>query len=233
MSDDTEVLSEINEEDEVLDENYVNPGRIVIRYATVQFTGLTKYIQSSDISPEAKGGIFPLVKGEKPAAREKRLWKKKTHMIEKMGYNGIMQPLAHIPAMAFKKSLDTASQMTKRKITGAGNQTYSKLFKSGVGVKSDVLIEPLVAEHQLVSETVGVSAMGKSGSLAGARVYRTFPVFHKWGGTVVYVIRNPHIEESVFEEYLNESGQLVGIGQWRVEVGGDGGMFRIDSVVWS
>ena len=186
----------------------------MIRIATATIKGFSPYSPSRQHDE-------PALSGEKKDAYEARTWRHKAHT-DKDGF-------VIIPFMSFKKAIDAAASFTPRKIKGNGNQTYSKQMKSGV-----LLTEPLVLKVKAAdarSETFSCSITGDSRGVGG-RVNRTFPMIDDWGGKLEFTITNPTIQKDIFETYLEEAGQFIGIGRFRPENGGVNGRWRVEKITW-
>lgn len=134
-----------------------------------------------------------------------------------------------IPAMAFKKALDSAASFLSMKIKGRKNQTYTKHFKAGVLVTEGLVLPHL--KDEVPGETLFVPSDGKSGG--GSRVKKTFPVIQQWEGDVTFYILDDTITEEVFEQHLREAGNFIGLGRFRPEKGGFYGRFTVEKITWS
>lgn len=157
---------------------------------------------------------------EKPDDYEKRTWPMKMHV----NANGEVI----IPPIAFKFSLETAAKMLRMRIPGKDRSEYGKHFKAGVIVTDEVVIAP--SREAVQGVWFSMNANGKRGS--GSRVDRCLPQVPKWSGIVNYYILDDTITEDVFEKHLEESGKLVGIGQFRPENGGYCGRFKVEKIDW-
>lgn len=187
----------------------------MIRTCTAAIRSISPYSPSRMVMEAKKPG-------EKDGDFEQRTWRLKAHT-NKDG-NVI------IPFMAFKKALDGAARLTPRKIGGRGNQTYGQQMKSGV-----LLTEPLtlnIKGDETRPETFMCSIKGDSRGVGG-RVPRTFPTVDDWGGTLTFFIMNPTVQKDIFETYLREAGQFIGVGRFRPENGGVYGRFVVDNVEWA
>ena len=186
-----------------------------IRSATVTIRGISTYSPSAMVRPIDR-------RKESGEQYEEEVWRDRAH------YNAEGNVI--IPFMAFKKSIASAASLTKRKVVGAGNQTFSAIFKSGV-----LLDEPLVLDttrDTLVGQHFMCSADGDARGV-GARVSRKFPMIGEWGGKLTYHLLNSQISKSIFEQYLEESGMLIGVGRFRPENGGVCGRFEVVKMTWA
>jgi hypothetical protein len=185
------------------------------RICTVNIKGISPYSPSKAVNAAAKP------KEVKFDVWEAQTWRQKAHYDEK-GF-------VVIPFMSFKKAITTAGSLTKRKISGKGNQTYAALIKSGVLMDQSLKL-PL-KEKDLRGETFSCSITGDTRGVGG-RVDRTFPMIDTWGGDLVFYVTNPEIPRDVFEEYVTEAGQFIGVGRFRPENGGINGRFLVNSFSW-
>lgn len=184
----------------------------------------TATVKIKGISVLQQGRYHKTEKLEKESADdyEKRTWKNRLHT-DKDG-------MVYLPPMAFKKSIETAAKYLSIPIKGKGKALYTKHFRSGILVPEAV---PLGIHKDDVGGTwVLGNSQGRSGS-AGPRVEKCFPTIHDWGGTVVYLILDEIITETVFSQCLIESGNLIGIGVFRPENGGYHGRFKVEKIKWS
>lgn len=135
----------------------------------------------------------------------------------------------YIPGQAFSKSIQVAAKRFAGKIPGKGNATWSKFFESGI-----ICLEnfPLgVTRETVASERLFVPSDGVAGS--GKRVFKNFPVVHKWGGTIMIMILEDSITKKIFEQVCGKAFSMVGLGRWRPERGGLFGRAEIISIEWS
>lgn len=185
-----------------------------MKTATVKLKSLTPYNQSHQhFTEKAESGK------ESHDEYEKRTWIEKGHYDE----NGN----AYIPPMAFKGALAQAAQMLSIPIKGKGKSTYTKHFKAGVMVTDPL---PLgVKKADVKPQWISCDPQGRKG---GMGVMRAFPHYEKWEGEIEYHILDDTITKEVFEQVLRESGNFVGIGQFRPANGGYFGRFEVVSVKW-
>lgn len=162
----------------------------------------------------------PKLDGETADAYERRTWKHKAHIDEKG------RPF--IPPMAFKWGLTLASKMLGIQVPGRGKSTYTKFFESGVMVLDGVVIGN--DDSAMTAESVFVNADGVRGS--GKRVFRLFPKFSDWSGTVVFHVLAPEIDAKTFEKVVTQAGLFIGVGRFRPERGGYFGRFTIEKITW-
>lgn len=186
-----------------------------MQICTAAIKGISVYSASAEVT-------LPKKDGEKPGDYDARTWRHKAHVDQ----DGVVV----IPFMAFKKALAAAAKLTPRKIGGRGNQTYGAQFQSGVLITESLRLG--IKREDLRSETFSCSATGDSRGV-GKRVPRIFPMVDNWGGVMTFYVTNPTIDQKIFETYLRESGQFVGVGRFRPENGGVNGRFTVESVKWS
>ena len=154
---------------------------------------------------------------------ENRTWRERSHYDE-----GDPDEKLFIPAMAFKKALESAARFNSRQIPGKGKQTYTKHFASGVLVYGNL---PLAVKKAEVKGTkVFVPSDGKAGG--GRRVNKIFPTIDSWEGEVEFFIVDSTITEDVFIDTLMDAGKFIGIGVYRPERSGIHGRFSVESVEW-
>lgn len=163
----------------------------------------------------------PKQRGEEHDAYERRTWRDKAHRN--------VDNYVVIPLMSFKKALDGAAAFTPRKVKGRGAQTYSKQMKSGVLLTEGMTLAIKVEDMRC--ETFMCSIKGDARGVGG-RVPRVFPMIDDWGGELTFYITNPTVQRDIFEEYLREAGQFIGIGRFRPENGGVNGRFSVESYAW-
>jgi len=187
----------------------------MIRTCTATITGIAPYSPSRFIEEEKR-------QGEEGDAFERRTWRLKAHASD----DGFVV----IPFMSFKKALDSAARLTPRKIKGRGAQTYGQQMKSGVLLTEPMKLPVKIADMR--SETFMCSIKGDSRGIGG-RVPRVFPMIDTWGGPIQFFVTNPTIQPEVFETYLREAGQFIGIGRFRPENGGVNGRYTVDRIEWA
>lgn len=187
-----------------------------MRTATVTIEGVSPY-SSSRVIPE------DVVKhpGEDDAAFEQRKWRLRLN-VDESGH-GI------IPPMAFAKAIQKAAYDYAGKVKGKGNTQWYKYFAQGI-----LVIDPLPlgeTRETVKGETLFVPSTGAKG--AGSRVWRTFPIIHKWGGQVTVHVVDDQITPDVFEKTIRAAFKFVGIGRFRPEKGGFYGRAEVRSITWS
>lgn len=156
---------------------------------------------------------------EPPADYEARTWREKGH------YDS--DGNAYIPPMAFKGAITNAAKLLSIPIPNRGKSLYTKHFLSGIMV-TDCL--PLgVHKDKVEPQWLSVDPQGRKG---GMGVLRAFPHFEKWGGTIEVHVLDDTITKEIFERVLRESGNFIGIGQFRPEKGGYLGRYEVASIKW-
>lgn len=182
--------------------------------ATAKLKSVSVYQQGAYVTTAKK-------EREGPADYEERTWRDRCHS------NG--DGTIFIPPMAFKKSLDGAARFVSQKITGKGQQTYTKHFLAGVLVTDGVPLP--IKKDEVEGRWVFVPSDGKPGG--GKRVLKCFPTVTEWEGEVEYLIFDHTITEAVFKETLENSGKFIGIGVFRPINGGYHGRFEVVGVKWN
>lgn len=152
-------------------------------------------------------------------AYEKRTWPEKAHYDDK--------GVAYIPPMAFKGCITNAARMLSIPIPGRGKSLYTKHFVSGIMITDCLSLGK--TREEVVPQWLSMDGQGRKG---GMGVMRGFPHFDKWEGTIDIHILDDTITKEVFERVLRESGNFVGVGQFRPEKGGYFGRFEVVSIKW-
>lgn len=185
--------------------------------ATVKIRGVAPYCQS-------KFHGEPKLNKEGSDAYERRTWSKKAHV----NSDGNIV----IPALALKNVASEIAKFLGMQIPGKGKSTYTKHFESGVLVFDDCVIDGVKIDNGRVREQqMFVPADGRRGG--GTRVMRSFPVIDPpWTTTVEYTIMDDVITEEVFKTHLQQAGQLIGLGAFRVRNNGIWGRFQVESMTW-
>jgi hypothetical protein len=202
--------------------------------ASVRVTGLSPYSPSAPLPEEfSKPG-----KNETFDQLDARVWRLRIWANE-------LGEVFH-PAAYYKKCIDGAAALTKRKVKGAGNQTFAQQIRAGVMLLEDVPIflpqtpEEILRKSPkmpiLTKDVVGqrfyVSSTGDSRG-GGKRVFKTYGMIPRWQAEFRLRIVNETITPEIIETYLQEGGMLQGIGRWSPRNGGNNGRFAVDSCEWS
>jgi len=175
------------------------------------------------ISPYSQGRAHCVPRGDKETAddHEKRTWRERLHVNQ----DGFI----FIPPQAFKNCISEIAKFLSVQIPGKGKATYTKHFESGV-----MVVEPLVLpakKDEAVEERIFVPADGRRGG--GKRVWKHFPVVHKWGGEVQFVVTDDAITPDVFQRHLEQAGNSIGIGRFRPRNNGYYGRFVVEKISWA
>lgn len=184
-----------------------------MKTATVHLNSASPYSQSRKHNT-------PKIEGESHDAYDERTWPQKMH------YTADGE--VFIPGMAFKFALDTAAQKLGIKIPGSGNSKWGGVFTSGVLCPDPIMLG--INKDDVPFHTLSMNADGRRGS--GKRVDRRFPVFQSWQGVASFYILDDRIDERVFRQHLAAAGKIVGVGQFRPQVGGYFGRFSIETLKW-
>jgi len=185
-----------------------------MRIATCQLESVTRLQQRRPLSKVE----FPMKNQEKDDAYEKRSWIETAHWTPE----GKM----FIPAMAFKKSVETAAKRNPRKYSG--QRTYTKHFLSGMMVMDDLVLD--ITREDIIPCWLYLPS--QPGRATGGRVWKCMPTVHHWSGTAKFVISEDIITPDIFELYLAEAGMQVGVGVWRPENGGLNGRYLCNEISW-
>ena len=159
---------------------------------------------------------------ESPDAYEQRTWRERFHTDPETEE-------CVIPPMAFKNMLGEVAKFLSEKIPGKGNNTWTKHFDSGVLCVE--LCRLGTTKDQLVADKRFVPSNGQAGH--GTRVMKYFPLIHKWETVVEFMIVDDTITEEVFERFLREAGNLIGVGLGRPRNRGYYGRFMVEAVTWT
>jgi hypothetical protein len=204
----------------------------------MEFTSISATIQGLAAYTQSHKHDEPKLEGENADDYDRRTWRSKMNTQptgrQKPGpKDGEMVPeLAMIiPAFGIHDALVKAAQHSQLKIVGQRYATWTAKFKSGIGMMGPAVIN--VDPDSIVIPTVlSMNADGKRGS--GARVTRRFPQIPPgWLATFEAMILDPVITEKIFRLMLERAGLYIGVGQYRPEVGGSNGRFRVHDVVWT
>lgn len=154
---------------------------------------------------------------------ERRTWKKRLHVDDS---NQVV-----IPAMAFSNCIKEAAKFLSIQIPGKGKSTWTKHFESGISVVDDVPTGR--SEDDAVEKRMFVPSTGVRGD--GKRVMKSYPILVPTPRLVVepeFIIVNDIITPEVFAQHLQQAGQLIGIGAFRIRNNGVFGRFKVLEINW-
>lgn len=173
-------------------------------------------------SPYSQSKFYNTDRKPKESAKdyEERTWRDRCHADDKGNL--------FIPAMAFKNCVSEVAKYLGERIPGKGQATWSKHFEAGILVVEHLVLP--IKKDAVPSEWLFVPSDGKKGG--GKRVMKCFPVIHKWAGEVEFLILDSTITEEVFERFLREAGNFIGLGRFRPIRGGNYGRFTVKSIKW-
>lgn len=158
---------------------------------------------------------------ELPDAYELRTWAQKMHVDD----NGHVV----IPALAMKNCLSEIAKFLSVQVPGKGKATYTKHFEAGVLVLDDVQLN--VKASDVNYKKMFVPADGVRGS--GKRVWKIYPLIERgWTGRVAFYIYDDMLTADVFKYHLEQAGQLIGLGTFRVRNNGTFGRFIVKNFEW-
>lgn len=180
----------------------------------------TAHLVSSSPYSQSKPHQTDKLKDESADSFEKRTWREKAHV------NSDGKLFIH--PMALKNCLSEAAQFKSVKKTGKGNATWTKHFLAGILVTEPIVLP--ITKDDVPGEWVYCNADGKKGS--GTRVFRCFPLIHKWEGDAVFQVLDDEINETIFRYFLEEAGKFIGIGRFRPRNGGYYGRFGVQTFTW-
>lgn len=189
------------------------------RKVRVRITGISPYSASRYVQVDK-------VEGEKPDAYDNRTW----HYKASIDADGTCV----IPSAAFKFAMMNAAKYCNIQVEGRGKSTYTKHFTSGLMVNQTLSLgvkrDEIAKDPERWSQVYLMNSKGIRGP--GARVPRRLPYFQKWAGEIEFVVLDPIISEKVFEKVMAAAGMYIGVGQYRPEVGGDCGRFKVEKITW-
>lgn len=153
---------------------------------------------------------------------ERRTWKKRLH-IDESGQ-------VVIPAMAFSNCIKEAAKFLGIQIPGKGKSTWTKHFESGISVIDDVPTGR--SEDDAIEQRMFVPSTGVRGD--GKRVMKSYPILTPPKLVVEpdFIIVNDIITPEVFAQHLQQAGQLIGIGAFRIRNNGVFGRFKVLEINW-
>lgn len=196
-----------------------------LQVANVEVEGLTPLLFGKQVDREE----FPKQAKEGDDDYEKRTWRERCHF--ELNGKGPEDGDLFVPARAFKKLLENTAKYKSEKIKGKGNRTWTANFKAGIGIETDMLLEPRTLKSAVKGMWRSVPSDGKPGG--AKRVKRCFPIVPTpWSGKIRIMLIDPSIKKEKVEEYLREGGMLNGLGMWRPQNGGEYGRFRVKSIEW-
>jgi len=161
------------------------------------------------------------LENESKDKHEKRTWRERGHYDE--------NDMAFIPSIMFKKAIETGAKFLNMKIPGEGNATFTKNFKAGIFVESNIPLE--VSKEEIKGDWQFVPSDGKPNT-SGPRVHKCFPQVDSWEGTLVVNILDDKITEDVFIKVLKAAGTFVGVGRFRPINAGDKGRFSLVDITF-
>lgn len=184
----------------------------------------------------------PKMEGEAHDAYDKRTWRERAHAHD--------DGRCYVPGITLAKALVSTAMQLGEKIPGRGAKRWGSVFKSGLMCPDPIdLMQPapvkVVASSSAPAGGRAVPVMkddiehvdvychaepAKGGS--GGRVWRRFPIVHKWSGVATIYVVNDEITEKVLRRHLDMCGQINGMGRWRPQTGGQFGRFKVTAFEW-
>jgi len=183
-----------------------------MKIANVTMTSVTPYSQNRYHETDK-------LKGESAGEYEERTWKQRAHV------NGNGKSII-IPAQQLKNCLCDAAKYLSMQIEGKGKQTYTKYFQTGILVDGDVSLNITTDDVKCEKVFMQMPTPGKS------RVNKFFPIIQKWSGTAKFLLLEDAIPKDIFETHIKKAGIAVGIGRFRIRLGGNYGRFKVDKIKW-
>jgi hypothetical protein len=186
--------------------------------AIVTIVGTSPYSQS-------KQHHSPALQGELPDAHDLRTWPLKMTVVQ----NAKGERSMAIPNFGLKLALQEAARFSKKKITGAGNSTWTARFERGIVILDHGWLG--VDPDTVNCITLSVNADGKRGG--GSRVTRRFPqIPAPWTTTFEVAVLDSLITQEIFQDIVEIAGLFIGVGQYRPEKGGSNGRFLLKDLIW-
>lgn len=181
----------------------------------------TAVVKITSCSPVSQSKVidvleFPKLNKEGHDAYELRTWRERCH------YDS--EGNVYISGISFKNCLSEAAKYLNMQIAGKGKATYTKHFEAGVMCVDKLMLG--VKKDEAKSERVYVPSDGKRGGTT--RVWKYFPVFHDWSGTLEFMILDDIITQEVFQQVISEAGKFIGVGRWRPRNNGLYGRFQAE-----
>lgn len=123
------------------------------------------------------------------------------------------------------------------KILKAGLIAGAKKTRSGPKVKSGVLVltDKAPLEYEGPRDLVKMWAAGSFADIRSvvvqrARLMRCRPIFHNWSATFELMFDDTVVDREDILAFAETCGQMIGIGDYRPESGGDFGRFYVEEV---
>lgn len=191
-----------------------------MKTATVRLSSISPYSQSrAHITPKLMDKDGNVIEGANDY--ERRTWRERLHVNE--------EGLIFIPPMAFKNCLSEAAKFLSESVPGKGKATWTKHFEAGVLVVTPLVLS--LKKDDCPSEDLFVPSDGRRGG--GSRVWKQFPIIHKWDGEVEFLVLDDRITPPVFEKHIKTGGSLIGIGRFRPRNNGFYGRFEVKGIKWA
>jgi hypothetical protein len=114
----------------------------------------------------------------------------------------ICSPASHIESAIAKAATDY-------KIPGKGRKTFRDLIKSAL------IVDPLLIPHKITDWKVDLQSV----VIQRSRIVRARPRFDKWELDFTIIVSDPRITGAQLKEFLDASGQFIGVGDYRPKYG--------------
>lgn len=152
---------------------------------------------------------------------ERRTWKERLHYDE--------NEEIFVPALAFSNSVKEAAKYLSIQIPGKGKSTYTKHFDAGVSVIDDVPTGRSRSEAK--EQQMFVPSDGRKGG--GSRVMKSYPILlPPLMLNPLFTITDDTVTAEVFAHVLQQAGNVIGIGSFRIRNGGVYGRYKVQSIDW-
>lgn len=161
----------------------------------------------------------PKLEGESAGDYDVRNWRHHMH---------VRDGVVHVPQKAMHDALSSAAQYSKRKIVGQGAATWTQKFMSGIALLEDINlgIDASTVEH------IVINAHATGNKRDAKRVPRCLPSMPRWSAKFDVHILDPIITEEIFYEMMEIASMFIGIGQYRPQLGGNNGRWKIIDINW-
>lgn len=211
----------------------------------------TARLTSKSLYSQSRPHCVPRIEKETPDAYEARTWHHRLHVNDGQVY---------LPAMALRNCIAEAAKFLSIQIPGKGKSTYTKHFESGLlitsspslysfdgkkivppsekelsrvinscpGKVSEQAEEYKPEENESYGDWVFVPSDGVPGS--GKRVWKCYPMIQNWTCECEIQVVDDAITKDIFYKVLQEAGNLIGVGRFRVRNRGIYGRFNVEQV---
>lgn len=166
------------------------------------------------------------LQGESHADYEVRTWRERIHADS--------EGKIFIPPMMFKNAIQEAAKYSPTKIPGKGNATYTKHFKAGLMILRPSYITNGDGSNFMKDEVNGDWVLCSADGTPGGRkkVEKCFCEIYNWEAEVIVDIVDDTVTKEIFDKYMNDAGEFIGIGSFRPINGFHRGRFEVVDIEW-